>query len=110
MVNITKKVTILSLYLHNRLRMLQRGKDISVSKKNIEQLMSQLDSAPTSTSILNMSVDLDDTRDSKIASLESTVSTLKSEKREMEMRLISFETIQGEPHIDLFKFRILLIL
>ena len=84
--------------------MQQRGKDLSVSKKNIEQLMNQLDSSTTPTSILNMSlqsVDLEDTKDSKIASLETTISSLKSEKRDMEMRLISFETIQGK-HFKLF--------
>lgn len=78
--------------------MQQRGKDLSVSKRNIEQLMNQLDSSTTSTSILNISmqsVDLEDTKDSKIASLETSISILKNEKRDMEMRLISFETIQG---------------
>lgn len=86
------------MFLKWRLRMQQRGKELSVSKKNIEQIMNQLDSSHTSASILNasmQSVDLEDAKDSKIASLETTISSLKSEKRDMEMRLISFETIQG---------------
>jgi hypothetical protein len=44
---------------------------------------------------LNLSTDVEDVRDMKIASLESSLSALKSEKRELDLRLLSLETIQG---------------
>lgn len=74
--------------------MQQREKEISNSKKNLEQLFTQLDRSASGMS-LNMSTDVEDVRDSKIASLESSLAALKSEKRELELKLLSLETIQG---------------
>ena len=76
--------------------MLQREKDKSNREKNLEQLFTQLDRS-ASGAALNISTapDVDDVKDSKIAALESSVSTLKSEKRKLEMKLVSLETIQG---------------
>lgn len=75
--------------------MLQREKEISNSKRNMEQLITQLDRSASGAS-LNMTMEVEDVRDSKIASLESSVSALKSEKRDLEMKLLSLETIQGK--------------
>ena len=74
--------------------MQQREKEISNSKKNLEQLFTQLDRSASGMS-LNMSVDVEDVRDTKIASLESSLAALKSEKKEMELQLLSLESIQG---------------
>ena len=74
--------------------MQQREKEISNSKKNLEQLFTQLDRSCSGVS-LNLSTDVEDVRDSKIASLESSLSALKSEKRELDLRLLSLETVQG---------------
>lgn len=74
--------------------MLQREKEISNSKKNLEQLFTQLDRSCSGAS-LNVSMDVEDVKDSKIASLESAVTSLKSEKRELEMKLLGLETVQG---------------
>lgn len=70
------------------------------SKRNLEQLFTQLDKSASSTS-LNMSIDMEDTRDTKIAALESTISTLKSEKQRLELRVLSLETIQGKHYLYL---------
>lgn len=79
--------------------MQQREKEISNSKKNLEQLTalaSRLDRSCSGTS-LNTSMDASDlSRDAKLVTLESTISTLKNEKRDLEMKLLSLETIQGE--------------
>ncbi|XP_057380213.1 golgin subfamily B member 1-like [Daphnia carinata] len=77
----------------NRIRMQQREKEISNSKRNLEQLFTQLDRSCSGVS-LNLSTDVEDVRDTKIASLESSLSALKSEKRELDLRLLSLETIQ----------------
>lgn len=76
--------------------MQQREKEISNSKRNLEQLFTQLDRSCSGVS-LNLSTDVEDIRDSKIASLESILSGLKSEKRDLELRLLSLETVQGKP-------------
>lgn len=78
----------------SRLRMQQREKEISNSKKNLKQLFTQLDQSASGMS-LNMSTDVEDVRDSKIASLESSLAALKSEKRDLELKLLSLETVQG---------------
>ena len=77
--------------------MLQREKEISNSKRNMEQLITQLDRSASGAS-LNMAVDqhVEDFRDSKILSLESALSVLKGEKKDLEMKLLSLETVQGE--------------
>lgn len=82
--------------------MQQREKEISNSKKNLEQLFTQLDRSCSGVS-LNLSTDVEDVRDSKIASLESSLSALKSEKRELDLRLLSLETIQGRGLNTLYK-------
>lgn len=74
--------------------MLNREKEMNDSKRNLEQMFTQLDRSASNVS-LNMSIDVEDTRDTKIASLESTVSNLKSEKTKLELRVLSLETIQG---------------
>jgi hypothetical protein len=60
----------------------------------LEQLFTQLDRSCSGVS-LNLSTDVEDVRDTKIASLESSLSALKSEKRELDLRLLSLETVQG---------------
>ena len=42
-----------------------------------------------------LSDDVKDVRDAKISQLEATVSSLKSEKKDLELRLLSLETVQG---------------
>lgn len=74
------------------MRLQQREREVSNSKRNLEQLITQLDRSGVS---LNMSTDVEDVRDSKIASLESLLSSLKGEKKELELKLLSLETIQG---------------
>lgn len=74
--------------------MLQREREMTNTKKNLEQLFTQLDKSASSTS-LNISLDVEDARDTKIASLESMISNLKSEKQKLELHLLSLETVQG---------------
>lgn len=85
----------------NRLRMQQREKEISNSKRNLEQLFTQLDRSCSGVS-LNLSTDVEDVRDSKIASLESSLSGLKSEKRDLELKLLSLETVQGKNWVGIW--------
>lgn len=76
--------------------MLQREKDKSNREKNLEQLFTQLDRSASGASLnISTAPDVDDVKDSKIAALESSVSTLKSEKRKLEIKLVSLETVQG---------------
>ena len=75
--------------------MLQREKELSNSKRNLEQLFTQLDRSCSAVTSNPLPVEIVDTRDAKIALLESTVSSLKTEKRDLGMRLLSLETISG---------------
>ena len=83
-----------------RIKMLQRGKNISNSKNKLENLFTQLDRSCSASSIISTSLipttEIEDARDSKIASLESTVSALKTEKRDLELQILSLETVQGK--------------
>ena len=86
--------------MNSRLRVLQREKEKSDSKRSIEKLFTQLDRSFSGTA-LNiaaseaLSDDVKDVRDAKISQLEATVSSLKSEKKDLELRLLSLETVQG---------------
>lgn len=83
-----------------RMRMLQRGKNISNSKNKLEDLFTQLDRSSQASSIISTSlappVVNEDTKDLKISSLESSVATLKAEKRDLELQILSLETVQGD--------------
>jgi len=80
--------------------MLQRGKNISNSKNKLEDLFTQLDRSSQASSIISTSlappVVNEDTKDLKISSLESSVATLKAEKRDLELQILSLETVQGD--------------
>ena len=80
--------------------MLQRGKNISNSKNKLENLFTQLDRSSQASSIISTSLvpsaAVEDTRDSKITSLEASVVALKAEKRDLELQILSLETVQGK--------------
>lgn len=77
-----------------RLRVLQREKEISDSKRGLEQLLTQLDKSFTGSAISSV-VENEEVKDPKLSQLESSLATMKSEKRELEMRLLSLETVKG---------------
>lgn len=80
------------------MRLLQRDKEMSDSKRSLEQLFTQLDRSFSGTSINTLAKNEpihEDAKDTKISQLEASVSLLKSEKRDLEMKLLSLETIQG---------------
>lgn len=80
------------------MRLLQRDKEMSDSKRSLEQLFTQLDRSFSGTSINTLAKNEpihEDAKDTKISQLEASVSSLKSEKRDLEMKLLSLETIQG---------------
>lgn len=71
---------------------------MSDSKRSLEQLFTQLDRSFSGTSINTLAKNEpihEDAKDTKISQLEASVSSLKSEKRDLEMKLLSLETIQG---------------
>ena len=71
---------------------------MSDSKRSLEQLFTQLDRSFSGTSINTLAKNEpihEDAKDTKISQLEASVSLLKSEKRDLEMKLLSLETIQG---------------
>ena len=94
--------------MNSRLRVLQREKKKSDSKRSIEKLFTQLDRSFSGTA-LNiaaseaLSDDVKDVRDAKISQLEATVSSLKSEKKDLELRLLSLETVQGIYKVKFWK-------
>lgn len=80
--------------------MLQRGKNISNSKNKLEDLFTQLDRSSQASSIISTTLitpsAVEDARDSKISSLETSITTLKAEKRDLELQILSLETVQGD--------------
>lgn len=65
----------------NRMRLLQRDKEMSDSKRSLEQLFTQLDRSFSGTSINTLAKNEpihEDAKDTKISQLEASVSSLRA--------------------------------